>query len=148
MVISVFIKIIMSGDQYKFEILSIDRKKFCNLIKNKVQIETTISCGDGYTNEYVKKVCNNITGISLKVKPDLLVAGHAINVGYYVMTCARAAKVAMELGIPVISRMYKENTGWNVLFAISTRNSATSMRQTLPDIVSLICMFLKKIRRV
>lgn len=104
-----------------------------NLIKNKVQIETTISCGDGYTNEYVKKVCNNITGISLKVKPDLLVAGHAINVGYYVMACARAAKVAMELGIPV---------------AISTRNSATSMRQTLPDMVSLICVFLEKIRRV
>lgn len=119
-----------------------------NLLKDKGEIVATIICGDDYANENVEKVCEGIRAILQECKPDLLVAGPAFNAGRYGMACGQAAKVASELGIPVISGMYEENPGYEMyrpyMFTIGTGNSAASMRQALPEMVALINAFIEK----
>ena len=119
-----------------------------SLLKDKAEIVTTIICGDGYANENVDKVCDGIREILKTTKPDLLVAGPAFNAGRYGMACGQAAKVASEMGIPVISGMYVENPGYEMyrpyMFTIGTGNSAASMRKALPDMVGLVNAFIEK----
>ncbi len=119
-----------------------------NLLNGKAEIVKTIICGDGYANEHSEEVCAKIKEILSQEKPDLFVAGPAFNAGRYGMACGQAAKVAAELGIPVISGMYAENPGYEMyrpyMFTIETGNSAASMRTALPEMVKLIEVFLEK----
>ena len=119
-----------------------------NLLKGQGEIVQTIICGDDYANENVDKVTAKIKEILTATKPDLLIAGPAFNAGRYGMACGQAAKVASELGIPVISGMYEENPGYELyrpfMFTIGTGNSAASMRQALPDMVKLVEAFIQK----
>lgn len=119
-----------------------------NLLKGQGDIVKTIICGDDYANENVDTVCAKIKATLEEVKPDLLIAGPAFNAGRYGMACGQAAKVAAELGIPVISGMYEENPGYEMyrpyMFTVGTGNSAASMRKALPDMVALVNAFVAK----
>ena len=119
-----------------------------NLLQDKATIAKTIICGDDYANENVDEVCAKIKECLAKEKPDLLIAGPAFNAGRYGMACGQAAKVASDLGIPVISGMYEENPGYEMyrpyMFTVATGNSAASMRTALPEMVKLVEAFLAK----
>lgn len=119
-----------------------------NLLQDKATITKTIICGDDYANENVDAVCAKIKECLAAEKPDLLIAGPAFNAGRYGMACGQAAKVASDLGIPVISGMYEENPGYEMyrpyMFTVSTGNSAASMRTALPEMVKLVEAFLAK----
>lgn len=119
-----------------------------NLLKDKGSIVKTIICGDDYANENPDEVCAKIKAILEEVKPDLLIAGPAFNAGRYGVACGQAAKVASDLGIPVVSGMYIENPGYEIyrpyMFTVSTGNSAASMRTALPEMVKLVEAFIEK----
>lgn len=119
-----------------------------NLLKDKVTIAKTIICGDGYANEHVDTTMAKIKEFLMQEKPDLLIAGPAFNAGRYGMSCGQAAKVASDLGIPVISAMYEENPGYEMfrpyMFTVATGNSAATMRAALPDMVKLVEAFTAK----
>ena len=109
---------------------------------NKAEIVKTIICGDSYFNENLEEAQKTILEFVKSVKPDLFIAGPAFNAGRYGVACATVCEmIERECGIPVLTGMYKENPGAEMfkdkLYIVSTKNSATGMREAVPQMVAL-----------
>jgi len=116
---------------------------------DKAQITHTIICGDSYFNENLEKAKKEILGFVKKVKPDLFIAGPAFNAGRYGVACGTICDlVQSELGIPVITGMYRENPGAemfkNSVYIVETNNSAVDMRNAVPKMAKLGLKIVKK----
>ncbi len=110
-------------------------------------VVTTIVCGDSYFAENEKKAVEQIIAWVKEENPDLFIAGPAFNAGRYGYACANICiKVQEELGIPVLTGMYKENPGADMkdkVLIVETGNSAAAMRKAAPTMVSLASKLMK-----
>jgi len=107
------------------------------------EIVATVICGDSWFNENLEEAKATVLELIRQHNPDLVVAGPAFNAGRYGMACGAVAEVvSKQLGIPVVTGMYKENPGVEVYrryaWVVETGNSAASMRQAIQDMANLI----------
>ncbi len=107
------------------------------------EIVATVICGDNYFGENLDEATDTIVEMVKKYEPDMFVAGPAFNAGRYGVACGTICKAVEErLGIPVLSGMYEENPGADMfkqdVILVKTGNSAATMRQAVPNFVTLI----------
>ena len=115
--------------------------------KGEAEIVATIVCGDSHFAEHEKEAKAQILAWVKEKKPDLFIAGPAFNAGRYGYACANVAlAVKEELGIPVLTGMYKENPGADLkdkILIIPTANSAAGMRKAAPVMAKLALKLMK-----
>jgi betaine reductase len=113
---------------------------------NTGEIVATVICGDSWFNENLEEAKATVLEMIKQYNPDLVVAGPAFNAGRYGMACGAVAEVVgKQLGIPVVSGMYKENPGVEVYrkfaWIAETGDSAAAMRTAIPAMVELVKVF-------
>ena len=115
--------------------------------KGEAVIVNTIVCGDSYFAEHEKEAKEQVLAWVSEIKPDLFIAGPAFNAGRYGYACANIAlEVQTELGIPVLTGMYKENPGADMkdkILIVETANSAAGMRKAAPTMAKLAMKLMK-----
>ena len=115
--------------------------------KDEAEIVATIVCGDSYFGENTKEATATIMEMIKEQKPDLFIAGPAFNAGRYGFACGNICKaVHDELGIPVLTGMYKENPGTDYakdVLMVSTKNSAAGMRDAVGKMAPLALKLAK-----
>jgi glycine reductase complex component B subunit gamma len=107
------------------------------------EVVATVICGDNYVADNLEQARQEILELIKQQKPDAVVAGPAFNAGRYGLACGAVGQaVAQELGIPVVSGMYKENPGGDLygkdLYIIATADSARGMREAIPAMTALL----------
>ena len=107
------------------------------------EIVATVICGDSWFNENLEEAKQTVLDLIRQQEPDLVIAGPAFNAGRYGMACGAVAEVVSKnLGIPVVTGMYKENPGVEVYrrfaWIVETGNSAASMRTAVPAMAALV----------
>ena len=110
------------------------------------EIVATVICGDSWFNENLEEAKETVLGLIKQYNPDLVVAGPAFNAGRYGMACGAVAEVVgKQLGIPVVTGMYKENPGVEVYrkhaWIVETGDSAAAMRTAIPAIAAMVKTF-------
>jgi betaine reductase len=110
------------------------------------EIVATVICGDSWFNENLEEAKATVLELIKSYNPDLVVAGPAFNAGRYGMACGAVAEVvSKQLGIPVVSGMYKENPGVEVYrkfaWIAETGDSAAAMRTAIPAMAELVRTF-------
>lgn len=75
------------------------------------EIVATIVGGDNYLNEESARALASVRGALETYKPDLVVAGPALNAGRYGLACGEVCVAAREMGIAAVSGMFPENPG-------------------------------------
>lgn len=110
------------------------------------EIVATVICGDSWFNENLEEAKETVLGLIAAQQPDLVVAGPAFNAGRYGMACGAVAEVVTkQLGIPVVTGMYKENPGVEVYrkhaWIAETGDSAAAMKTAIPAIAELVKVF-------
>ncbi len=115
--------------------------------KGEAVVVNTIICGDSYFAEHEKEAKEQVLNWVKEIKPDLFIAGPAFNAGRYGYACANIAlEVQTELGIPVLTGMYKENPGADLkdkILVVETTNSAAGMRKAAPAMAKLGMKLMK-----
>ena len=115
--------------------------------KGEAVIVNTIICGDSYFAEHEKEAKEQVLNWVKEIKPDLFIAGPAFNAGRYGYACSNIAlEVQTELGIPVLTGMYKENPGADMkdkILIVETANSAAGMRKAAPTMAKLGLKLMK-----
>ena len=115
--------------------------------KGEAVIVNTIVCGDSYFAEHEKEAKAQVLAWVEEIKPDLFIAGPAFNAGRYGYACANVAlEVQTQLGIPVLTGMYKENPGADMrdkILIVETANSAAGMRKAAPVMAKLAMKIMK-----
>lgn len=109
---------------------------------DEAEIVGTIVCGDSYFNENLEKATAEVLDMIKAAKPDLFIAGPAFNAGRYGVACGTITDaVKKQLGLPALTGMYIENPGAdmfkNLVYIISTKNSAAGMRDAAPKMAAL-----------
>ena len=117
--------------------------------KDEAEIVGTIVCGDSYFNENLDKAKAEIVAMVKELKPDLFIAGPAFNAGRYGVACGTICDtVQKELGIPVLTGMYKENPGAdmfrNSVLIIATKDNAAGMRDAIGKMAPLALKLVRK----
>ena len=111
------------------------------------EIVATIVCGDSYFGENTKEATATVMDMIKSQKPDLFIAGPAFNAGRYGFACGNITKaVKEELGIPVLTGMYKENPGADYakdVYIVPTRNSAAGMKDAVAKMAPLAMKLAK-----
>ena len=115
--------------------------------KGEAVIVNTIICGDSYFAEHEKEAKEQVLNWVKEIKPDLFIAGPAFNAGRYGYACSNIAlEVQTDLGIPVLTGMYKENPGADMkdkILVVETANSAAGMRKAAPTMAKLGLKLMK-----
>ena len=115
--------------------------------KGEAVVVNTIICGDSYFAEHEKEAKEQVLNWVKEIKPDLFIAGPAFNAGRYGYACSNIAlEVQTELGIPVLTGMYKENPGADMkdkILVVETANSAAGMRKAAPAMAKLGMKLMK-----
>ena len=98
-----------------------------------IRDRATVICGDSYFNENVDEAKSAVLAMIKEKNPDGVSCRPAFNAGRYGVACGTvAAAVKEELGLPVLTGMYKENPGVdmykNKVLICETKNSAAGMR--------------------
>jgi len=75
------------------------------------QIAATIISGDNYLNEEKVAAIGAVKRALSELRPDLVLAGPAMNAGRYGLACGLVCVAAQEMGIPAVSGMHPENPG-------------------------------------
>lgn len=106
------------------------------------EIVATVVCGDSYFNEHLTEARQTVLDLIAAQHPHVVVAGPAFNAGRYGVACGTVAAAVKEvLGLPAVTGMYLENPGADMFKLqvpiISTKNSATGMRQAAPAMAAL-----------
>ncbi len=113
----------------------------------EAEIVATVVCGDSYFGENTKEATATVLEMIKGQNPDLVICGPAFNAGRYGFACANVAKaVKEELGIPVLTGMYKENPGADLkkdVYIVETRNSAAGMRDAVKKMAPLALKLAK-----
>lgn len=113
----------------------------------EAEIVATVVCGDSYFGENIKEATATVIGMVKEQNADLVICGPAFNAGRYGFACASVAKaVKDELGIPVLTGMYKENPGADLrteVYIVPTKNSAAGMRDAVAKMAPLALKLAK-----
>ena len=75
------------------------------------EVVATVISGDNYFNEERAKAAAATREALGKWKPDVVVAGPALNAGRYGLSCGEICAIASDMGIPAVTGMYPENPG-------------------------------------
>lgn len=114
---------------------------------SEAEIVNTIICGDSFFGEKPEIAKKAIRGWIKQVNPDLIIAGPAFNAGRYGFACAGVCELAKEMEIPVITGMYKENPGADMIkdkvLTVATKNSAAGMRDAVSKMAPLALKVVK-----
>lgn len=118
------------------------------VLGDDAEIVATVICGDTYFASDVDKASAEILEMIKKYNPDGVVLGPAFNAGRYGTACgAMGDAISNELGIPVVSGMYRENPGVEMfrksLYIIETPDSARGMGKAVPAMGNLMVKLLK-----
>lgn len=108
----------------------------------EAEIVATVVCGDSYFNENLESAKAEVMGMIKSQNPDLFIAGPAFNAGRYGVACGTITEaVQEELGIPVLTGMYKENPGADMyktkVYIVPTKDSAAGARDAIKNMVPL-----------
>ena len=109
----------------------------------EAEIVATIICGDSYFAEHTEEASAQILSWVKENQPDGLLAGPAFNAGRYGMACGAVCElVQLELGIPAVTGMYRENPGVELyhkhIYIMSIGNSAGAMRSALKGMAGMM----------
>lgn len=115
---------------------------------DQAEIVATVICGDSYFNENLDEAKKTVIEMVKSKNPDMFIAGPAFNAGRYGVACGTIADaVKKELGIPVLTGMYKENPGAdmfkNSIYIVETKNSAAGMRDAVAKMAPLAIKLAK-----
>ena len=115
--------------------------------KGEAEIVKTVVCGDSYFAEHEKEAKEQVLAWVKEINPDFFIAGPAFNAGRYGYACSNIAlEVKTQLGIPVLTGMYKENPGADMkdkILVVETANSAAGMRKAAPTMAKLGLKLMK-----
>lgn len=75
------------------------------------QIVATIVGGDNYMNEEKSRALSAVKTALSEHRPDVVIAGPAMNAGRYGLACGEVCVAAQEMGIAAVTGMYPENPG-------------------------------------
>lgn len=114
----------------------------------EAEIIATVICGDSYFNENVDSATETVLNMIKEKAPDAVICGPAFNAGRYGVACGTvAAAVKEQLGLPVVTGMYKENPGAdmykNKVYICPTKNSAAGMRAAVKMMAPLALKLAK-----
>lgn len=119
--------------------------------KGEMEVVKVLSCGDNFinTDEKFEGIKEELKREILEAKPDVFVAGPAFNAGRYGVACAKMCDfVKKELGIPSVTGMWWENPAVQMYvqdnYIISTTETASGMRKSLPAVAALALKLAKK----
>ena len=120
--------------------------------KDEAEIVATIICGDSYFNENLETAKAQILEMVKEQAPDVFIAGPAFNAGRYGVACAKMCDyVKKELGIPSVTGMWWENPAVGMYvkdnYIISTTETASGMRKSLPKLAALALKLAKKLKQ-
>ena len=115
---------------------------------NDVEVVATFICGDNYFANNMEAAAAQVVEAVKKYKADGLIAGPAFNAGRYGTACgAVCAAVKQQLGIPVVTALYKENPGVDLyrkeIHIVDAADSARGMGKAVPVMASLMLKMLK-----
>lgn len=114
----------------------------------QAEIVATFICGDNYFASNMDNVAAQLVEAAKKYKADALIAGPAFNAGRYGAACgAVCAAVKKELGIPVVTAMYRENPGVDLyrkeIVTVETSDSARGMGKAVPLMAKVLLKLLQ-----
>ena len=119
--------------------------------KGEMEIVKVLVCGDNFINTDTKfeEVLPTIKAEIQASDPDVFIAGPAFNAGRYGVACAKMCDyVKKELGIPSVTGMWWENPAVGMYgkdnYIISTTETASGMRKSLPKVAALALKLAKK----
>ncbi len=119
--------------------------------KGEMEVVKVLMCGDNFinTDDKFQEILPRIKEEILAAKPDVFVAGPAFNAGRYGVACAKICDyVKKELGIPSVTGMWWENPAVGMYvkdnYIISTTETASGMRKSLPKVAALALKLAKK----
>ena len=114
----------------------------------EAEVVGTFICGDNYFANNMDAVAAQLVEAVKKYKADALIAGPAFNAGRYGTACgAVCAAVKRELGIPVVTALYKENPGVDLyrkeIIIVDAADSARGMGKAVPVMATVLLKLLK-----
>lgn len=114
----------------------------------QAEVVATFICGDNYFANNIEAVSAQVVEMVKKYKADAVVAGPAFNAGRYGTACgAVCAAVKKELGIPVVTALYRENPGVDLfrkeILIVEAADSARGMGKAVPAMAALLLKLLK-----
>lgn len=121
---------------------------FTQAFGEEAEIVATVICGDSYFNENVDSATKTVIEMIKSHNPDGVICGPAFNAGRYGVACGTvAAAVKEQLGLPVVTGMYKENPGAdmfkNKVYMCETKNSAAGMKAAVAAMAPLALKLTK-----
>ena len=75
------------------------------------EIVATVICGDNYFNEEKDAALAALNDAFETIKPDVVIAGPALNAGRYGLACGEVCAQANNRGITAVTGMFDENPG-------------------------------------
>lgn len=121
---------------------------FSQAFGDEAEITATVICGDSYFNENLDTALATVLDMIKSENPDAVICGPAFNAGRYGVACGTvAAAVKEQLGLPVLTGMYKENPGVDMfskkVYMCETKNSAAGMKAAVKVMAPLALKLAK-----
>ena len=105
------------------------------------EVVATITVGDNYFSEENAAAVTAVREALERLKPDVVIAGPALNAGRYGLACGHVCAIAKDLGIPAVTGMYPENPGvleWGKqVYIVPTDEAPTGLAQDLKHMAGL-----------
>ena len=115
---------------------------------DQAEIVATFICGDNYCANNLDAVAARMVETVKSFGADGLIAGPAFNAGRYGTACgAVCAAVNKQLGLPVVSGMYRESPGVDLyrkeVTIVETADSARGMGKAVPAMAAVMLKLLR-----
>lgn len=119
-----------------------------NAFGGQAEIVATFICGDNYFANNIDAVSAQVVETVKKYKADGFIAGPAFNAGRYGTACgAVCAAVKKQLGLPVVTALYRENPGVDLyrkeISIVEAADSARGMGKAVPAMTRVLLKQLK-----
>ena len=105
------------------------------------EVVATVISGDNYFNEETAEATGEVKRALEKYKPDVVVAGPALNAGRYGLACSEVCVIAQDLGIQAVTGMYPENPGVLAykrrVYIVPTGETPAGMEQHLKTMANI-----------
>jgi len=114
------------------------------ILGKRGKVVATIICGDNYFSERIEDATAEVIDLMKSHQPDAVVAGPAFDAGRYGIACGAVCKaVQNQLGVPVVTGMFKENPGVDLykkdVYILGTEDSARRMSEAVTKMVNILC---------
>ena len=117
-------------------------KAIQNALGDRGKVVATVICGDNYIGEKTEQASAEIVELIRPYKPDIVIAGPALNAGRYGIGCGAVCKAVHDkLNIPAVTGMYEENPGVELyhkeVWIVPTGDSAKTIGEAITRMVKL-----------